>query len=46
VDPVNPRGYLAGLTDGSLWATENDGESFHQVLEGRAAIMSLTPSRV
>jgi photosystem II stability/assembly factor-like uncharacterized protein len=46
VDPVNPRGYLAGLTDGSLWATDNDGDSFHRVLEGGGAIMSLTPARV
>ena len=44
VDPTNPRGYLAGLTDGSMWATDDDGESFHQVAAGQVAIMSLTPA--
>lgn len=43
VDPANPRGYLAGLTDGSLWATDDDGASFQRVLEGQGAVMSLTP---
>jgi hypothetical protein len=46
VDPTNPRGYLAGLTDGSMWATDDDGESFQHVLDSRAAIMSLTPAAV
>jgi photosystem II stability/assembly factor-like uncharacterized protein len=46
VDPANPRGYLAGLTDGSLWATDDDGESFRQMLAGQAqaAVMALTPA--
>jgi photosystem II stability/assembly factor-like uncharacterized protein len=42
IDPSNEQGYLAGLTNGSLWATEDDGESFQQVLDGQRAIMSLT----
>jgi photosystem II stability/assembly factor-like uncharacterized protein len=41
-DPTNEKGYVSGLTDGSLWATEDDGESFRQVLTGLPAIMSLT----
>jgi photosystem II stability/assembly factor-like uncharacterized protein len=46
VDPTNQRGYLAGLTDGSMWATDDDGESFQHVLDSQAAIMSLTPANV
>jgi photosystem II stability/assembly factor-like uncharacterized protein len=41
VDPTNPDGYVAGSTDGSLWATD-DGKSFQQLLGGLSNIMSLT----
>lgn len=43
VDPTNPDGYVAGATDGTLWATD-DGEAFHAVLTGLHNIMSLTPT--
>ena len=43
IDPTNERGYVAGLTDGSLWATDDDGASFQQILTGLSAVMSLTP---
>jgi photosystem II stability/assembly factor-like uncharacterized protein len=43
VDPTNPHGYVAGTTDGRLWATD-DGESFQPLLEGLANIMTLTPA--
>jgi photosystem II stability/assembly factor-like uncharacterized protein len=43
VDPTNPAGYLAGMTDGTLWATDDDGQSFRQVLSGLPSIMTLTP---
>jgi photosystem II stability/assembly factor-like uncharacterized protein len=43
VDPTNPAGYLAGMTDGTLWATDDDGQSFRQVLNGLPSIMTLTP---
>jgi photosystem II stability/assembly factor-like uncharacterized protein len=43
VDPTNPDGYVAGATDGSLWATD-DGTSFRPLLDGLSSIMSLTPT--
>lgn len=43
VDPINEHGFLAGLTDGSVWATDDDGSSFRQVLQGKSAVMSLAP---
>lgn len=45
VDPANPLGYVAGTTDGRLWATD-DAASFRMVLEGLPAIMSLCPVSV
>jgi photosystem II stability/assembly factor-like uncharacterized protein len=45
IDPGNPDGYVAGATDGSLWATD-DGERFQQVLTGLFNIMSLTSASV
>jgi hypothetical protein len=44
IDPTNPGGYLAGMTDGSMWATDDDGQSFRQVLNGLPSIMTLTPA--
>jgi photosystem II stability/assembly factor-like uncharacterized protein len=46
VDPTNPGGYLTGMTDGSLWETDDDGQFFRQVLSGLPAIMALTPLTV
>ncbi|HEV7664658.1 MAG TPA: hypothetical protein VGQ62_14060 [Chloroflexota bacterium] len=46
VDPSNSAGYIAGLTDGTLWATDDDGASFQPLLDGHTAIMSLTPRPV
>jgi hypothetical protein len=43
VDPTNPAGYVAGLTDGSIWATD-DGASFQPILTGLPTIMALTPA--
>jgi photosystem II stability/assembly factor-like uncharacterized protein len=42
IDATNPVGYVAGTTDGSLWATD-DGETFQPVLTGLKNIMALTP---
>lgn len=44
IDPTNPGGYLTGMTDGSMWATDDDGQSFRQVLNGLPSIMTLTPA--
>ncbi|MCA1648687.1 MAG: hypothetical protein LC797_25570 [Chloroflexi bacterium] len=43
VNPNNPDGYVAGATDGSLWATE-DGESFQPLPARLPGIMTLTPT--
>jgi photosystem II stability/assembly factor-like uncharacterized protein len=43
VDPTNPDGYVAGATDGCLWATD-DGVSFRPLLGGLSSIMALTPT--
>jgi photosystem II stability/assembly factor-like uncharacterized protein len=43
-DPADERGYLAGLTDGSLWASDDDGESFRCVLGGLPPVMSIAPA--
>lgn len=43
IDPTNDQGYVAGLTDGTLWATDDDGATFQQLLTGLPSIMSLTP---
>jgi hypothetical protein len=42
VDPTNPSGYVTGLTDGSIWATDDDGATFQPILTGLPAVMSLT----
>lgn len=42
IDPTNADGYVAGATDGTLWATD-DGETFHALLTGLRNIMTLTP---
>jgi photosystem II stability/assembly factor-like uncharacterized protein len=44
VDATNPSGYVAGLTDGSVWLTNDDGASFQQVLDGLPSVMAMTPA--
>jgi photosystem II stability/assembly factor-like uncharacterized protein len=44
VDSTNPSGYVAGLTDGSVWATDDDGASFQRVLDGLPSIMAMSPA--
>jgi photosystem II stability/assembly factor-like uncharacterized protein len=44
VDPTNPSGYVAGLTDGSVWATDDDGGAFGQLLDGLPSVMSMAPA--
>jgi photosystem II stability/assembly factor-like uncharacterized protein len=43
IDPTNPDAYVAGTTDGCLWATD-DGEHFIELLSGLGNVMSLTPA--
>ncbi len=43
VDPSNPLAYVAGTTDGNLWATD-DGQHFECLVSGLGVVMSLTPA--
>jgi photosystem II stability/assembly factor-like uncharacterized protein len=45
-DPTNELGYLAGMTDGSVWASQDDGGYFAEVLRGLPAVMSIAPASV
>ena len=45
-DPTNDQGYVAGLTDGSVWLTEDDGGTFRQALTGLPAVMSLAAAEL
>jgi photosystem II stability/assembly factor-like uncharacterized protein len=40
-DPAEPAAFLVGLVDGSVWLTENSGESFRQILGGLPPVTSL-----
>jgi|SRR5579859_3518722 len=44
-NPTRLDGYIAGSTDGCLWATD-DGESFQQLTGGLPGIMTLTSTTV
>jgi photosystem II stability/assembly factor-like uncharacterized protein len=44
-NPTNPDGYVAGSTDGCLWATD-DGESFQALVGGLPGVMTLTSTSV
>lgn len=41
VDPHDPDTYVTGMTDGSVWLSDNGGESFRQILGGLPAVMSV-----
>lgn len=41
VDPDAPDTYVTGMTDGSVWLSDNGGESFRQILGGLPAVMSV-----
>lgn len=40
-DPADPDTFVAGLTDGSVWMTNDGGESFAQVISGLPPITSV-----
>lgn len=44
VVPEDPSSYFAGLTDGSVWASSDGGESWVQVMGGLPAVMAITVS--
>jgi photosystem II stability/assembly factor-like uncharacterized protein len=43
INSCKPNGYVAGTTDGSVWATD-DSEKFHLLLSGLTNVMTLTPA--
>lgn len=40
-DPEEPNSFLFGMNDGSLWTTEDAGESFRRVAAGMPQVMSI-----
>jgi hypothetical protein len=40
-DPEDPNTFLVGLTDGSVWLSEDSGDSFRPIIEGLPQIGSL-----
>lgn len=40
-DPENPDAFFVGMTDGSVWMSEDGGESFHQIIDGLPQISSI-----
>lgn len=44
-DPDDPDAYFVGMTDGSVWMSEDGGESFRQILGGLPPIASLRVAR-
>ncbi|MDX6276611.1 MAG: hypothetical protein QOJ72_739, partial [Nocardioidaceae bacterium] len=41
-DSEDPNSFFVGMTDGSVWMTENGGETFSQIITGIPAVQSLT----
>ena len=44
-DPEDPDAFFVGMTDGSVWMSEDGGESFRQILGGLPPITSLRVAR-
>jgi photosystem II stability/assembly factor-like uncharacterized protein len=42
VDPAEPETYYMGLTDGTVWVSEEGGAHFRQILSGLPAVHSVT----
>lgn len=43
-DPTDPNAFFIGMTTGSIWMTENGGESFQEILNGLPQVSSITVS--
>jgi hypothetical protein len=41
-DAENLDDYYAGMTDGVVWQSRDGSESFHQILTGLPAVLSIT----
>lgn len=44
-DPDDPNAFFIGMLNGSVWATENGGESFQEVLTGLPQVSSIAVGR-
>jgi photosystem II stability/assembly factor-like uncharacterized protein len=44
-DPDDPDAYFVGMTDGSVWMSEDGGATFRQILSGIPPVQSITVSR-
>jgi hypothetical protein len=44
-DPHVAGTFLVGMTDGSIWATRDFGESFRQIVTGLPPIFGITIAR-
>ena len=44
-DPDDPDAFFVGMTDGSVWMSDDGGESFREVLAGLPQIASLKVAR-
>lgn len=44
-DPDDPDTYFVGMTDGSVWMSEDGGASFRQILMGLPPVQSITVAR-
>jgi photosystem II stability/assembly factor-like uncharacterized protein len=40
-DPEQPSSFFVGMTDGTVWLTKDDGDSFHQILGGLPEVTSM-----
>jgi photosystem II stability/assembly factor-like uncharacterized protein len=44
-DPEEPNAFFVGMTDGTIWLSEDGGESFRQVLGGLPSVSSIRVAR-
>ncbi len=44
-DPEEPNAFFIGMTDGTIWLSEDGGESFRQVLGGLPSVSSIRVAR-
>jgi photosystem II stability/assembly factor-like uncharacterized protein len=45
-DPADPQRAFTGMSDGTVWTTDDGGESFRHVeLEGLPAVVSIAVAR-
>ncbi|NIO12137.1 MAG: exo-alpha-sialidase, partial [Deltaproteobacteria bacterium] len=40
-DPEDPEAFFVGMTDGSIWMSDDDGQSFRQIVKDLPPVMSI-----